>query len=76
MRDRPDAIASLKDIEAPTLVVVGSDDAVTVPSMAETLHANINGSRLEVIPSAGHMSNLERPELFSDAVRGFLNSLP
>jgi pimeloyl-ACP methyl ester carboxylesterase len=32
----------------------------------------INGSRLVVIPDAGHVSNMEQPARFNDEVRTFL----
>ena len=32
----------------------------------------IAGSRLEVIPKAGHLSNMENPEAFSTALKEFL----
>jgi pimeloyl-ACP methyl ester carboxylesterase len=59
----------------PTLVLVGSDDGLTPPAAAEKLAAAIRGARLEQIPGAGHLSNLEQPERFNTAVRGFLQSL-
>ena len=75
MRDRPDASPSLAHIRVPTLVLVGSDDGLTPPAAAEKLAAAIRGARLEQIPGAGHLSNLEQPERFNTAVRGFLQSL-
>ncbi|HLN27272.1 MAG TPA: alpha/beta fold hydrolase [Gemmataceae bacterium] len=75
MRDRPDSTPLLAKITVPTLVIVGSEDAMTVPSMSETIAAGIKGSRLEIIPGAGHMSNLEKPDLFNSVVLSFLQSL-
>jgi pimeloyl-ACP methyl ester carboxylesterase len=39
---------------------------------AEALHAAISGSRLVVLPDAGHVCNVEAPKEFNDAVREFL----
>lgn len=75
LRDRPDARPSLAAIHVPTLVLVGSDDALTPPAMAETLATGIAGARLVKIPGAGHMSNLEEPAEFNTAVEAFLRSL-
>jgi pimeloyl-ACP methyl ester carboxylesterase len=75
MRDRPDAGPSLADIRVPTLVLVGGDDVLTPPALAESLVARIPGARLEVIDGAGHLSNLERPLRFNAALRGFLDGL-
>lgn len=75
LRDRPDARPALAAIRVPTLVLVGSDDALTPPALAETLAAGIAGARLVKIPGAGHMSNLEEPAAFNAAVEAFLRSL-
>jgi 3-oxoadipate enol-lactonase len=72
LRDRPDSSPVLGGIRVPTLVVVGADDALTPRAMAETLVAGIRGARLEIIPGAGHLSNLEQPAAFNEAVRAFL----
>lgn len=74
LRDRPDASASLGNVRVPTLVLVGSEDTLTPPAAAETLAAGIAGAQLVKISGAGHLSNLEQPELFSAAVRSFLQS--
>ena len=73
---RPDSTETLEHIGVPTLVVVGEEDVLTPPSEAKKIAGGIAGSRLEVIPRAGHLSNLENPEAFDAALRGFLGSLP
>ena len=75
LRDRPDATPNLKDIAVPTLVIVGREDALTPPAFADKLTAGIPGARLVVLEKAGHLSNLEQPEGFNDAVRTFLASV-
>lgn len=76
MRDRPDSTNVLPAIRVPTLVIVGRDDALTPPALAESLAARIAGARLEVIPGAGHISNLDNPAAFNRALQTFLASLP
>lgn len=66
----------LGEITVPTLVIVGELDEETPPAYSEELHAAIGDSRLEIIPSAGHVSPAEAPEAFNDLVRQFLGSLP
>ena len=68
MRDRPDARPSLAAIRVPTLIVVGEHDAITTPSAAQAMAVAIPGSRLAILPTAGHLSNLEVPEAFNAAV--------
>ncbi len=76
MAVRRDQTDLLSKIDAPTLVVVGSEDAVTPPSDAEAMHSRIEGSRLVVIEGAGHVSNVERPDEFDRALVEFLEGLP
>lgn len=75
MRDRPDSTPLLAGIDVPTLIVVGDEDVVTPPKEARAMHEAIRGSRLEVIPAAGHLSNLERPAAFNAALSDFVGSL-
>lgn len=71
---RADRRADLGGIDVPTLVVVGSEDALTPPPFAETLAAGIPRAELLVIEGAGHMTALERPREFAAAVNAFLRA--
>lgn len=62
----------LPAITLPTLVVVGEEDPGTPVAAARTIHERIRGSRLHIIPSAAHLSNLEQPEAFTAALVDFL----
>ena len=75
MKGRPDSTNDLASIDVPTLIIVGENDAVTPPEASRKLHEHIGGSRLVVIPEAGHLSNLEAPEAFNGALAEFLGSL-
>lgn len=59
--DREPVFDELPAIKAPTLVVVGADDVATPVTKAETLHHQISGSRLEIVPDCGHSSTIEKP---------------
>jgi len=59
-------------IRVPTLVLCGEEDRVTPPALSEELAALIAGARLETIPGAGHLSNLERPADFNRLVGDFI----
>jgi pimeloyl-ACP methyl ester carboxylesterase len=74
MMARPDSTPTLATIDVPALIVVGEDDAPTPPKESAVLHAAIAGSRLEVIPKAGHLSNLEQPTAFNRVVRAFVGA--
>ena len=66
-----DTRALLPGIEVPTLVLWGEDDRRSPLHVAEQLHAAIPGAELAIIPDAGHLSNMERPEAFNAHVRHF-----
>jgi pimeloyl-ACP methyl ester carboxylesterase len=61
----------LPSIAVPTLVIVGSDDAPFLGA-AEYMTTKIPLARKAVIPGAGHAPNVDRPDLFDAALRGFL----
>lgn len=72
-RDQSDLLGT---INVPTLIVVGSEDAITPPSDAEAMRVKIGGARLVKIEGAGHVSNVERPGEFDRALAEFLDVLP
>ncbi len=72
MAQRVDAHDLLAQISVPTLVLVGEQDAVTPPKVAQEYAAQIPGAQFVVIPQAGHLSNLEQPEAFFQALHNFL----
>lgn len=63
--------ATTPTITAPTLVIVGSKDPATLPEHGEAIHKMIKGSKL-VSLEAAHLSNIEQPKAYTDAVLGFL----
>ena len=63
----------LGDVKCPTLVIVGAEDAGTPPAMAQEIADAIRGARLEIIPEAAHLSNIEQPEIFYRLVLDFLS---
>ena len=67
-------IDGLGSIRVPTLVIVGDQDQPFV-APSEYMAKKIPGARLEVIPGAGHSSNLDQPETFNRVLREFLASL-
>jgi pimeloyl-ACP methyl ester carboxylesterase len=69
---RPDSRPLLPSIACPTLVLVGADDLQTPVEVARETADAIPGSRLEVIPSCGHLSTMERPEAVNAALRDWL----
>ncbi len=61
----------LPRIAVPTLLIWGELDARSPLSVARQFQEAIPNAKLVVIPGAGHVSNLEQPDLFNAAVREF-----
>jgi pimeloyl-ACP methyl ester carboxylesterase len=72
------AEADLRDlldrIAVPTLLIWGELDARSPLRVARQFEQAIPDAKLVVIPGAGHVSHLERPEQFNEAVRKFCRS--
>jgi len=62
----------LGSVSVPTLVLVGSEDPATPPDQAGLIADRIPGARLEEIPGAAHLLNVEQPEAFDRAVLSHL----
>jgi 3-oxoadipate enol-lactonase len=75
MMHRADSTPLLATTTVPTLVIVGEEDELTPPVESQRIADGIPGSKLVVIPKAGHLSNLECPDEFNQAVASFLGRL-
>ena len=62
----------LKSIRNETLVMAGSEDATTPPALARELAAKIPQAKFRQLDGCGHCPQIENPELFVEAVEGFL----
>lgn len=72
---RNDSRPILAGITVPTAVIVGSDDAVTKVEDAQLMADTIPNASLAVLPTAGHVSNIEVPEDFNQRVISFLQTI-
>jgi pimeloyl-ACP methyl ester carboxylesterase len=63
----------LPHVDVPTLLVYGDLDVRAPLAVAEGLRAAIAGAGLVVLPRVGHVCNIEAPDEFNTAVRGFLH---
>ncbi len=73
--DHFDVINSIHEISVPTLIVVGQEDVLTPVKYSKFLTDKIKRSSLVVIPNAGHLVMMERPDDFNSAVQRFVNGL-
>jgi len=62
-------------IDVPTLVVCGTEDKVTPPSLSQALTDLVPGARYEAIEGAGHISNFEEPDAFNRLVGDFIRAV-
>ncbi len=60
-------------ISAPTMVIVGAQDAATPPAAGEAIRKQIKGAKLATIDAA-HISNMEQPQAYTKAVLDFLGT--
>ncbi len=74
MAERADTTEVLSKISVPSLVMVGENDTLTPPAAAESMAAAIRGAQLEIIPKAGHLSNLENPVEFNRRLTGWVQT--
>jgi 3-oxoadipate enol-lactonase len=65
-------VFELEKISVPTHVMVGENDPTTPPALSRILATRIPGARLSVVPGAGHLSNIEKPNEFTAIALSFL----
>lgn len=76
LRDRPDSTALLPRLNGlPALIVVGEDDQITPKDCAQAMADAIPAARLTVMPGAGHLSPVERPDAVTALMAEFLAGL-
>jgi 3-oxoadipate enol-lactonase len=76
MAERPDSVPDLKHINLPTMIVIGDEDGFSTAADGELMRQSIPGSRLKIIPKAGHYAPWERPEEVAPLLRQFLDFVP
>ena len=71
-----DTWEDLPQIQAPTLVLSGSDDVLVPPENSRILAKRIPNAQLQVIEGGGHQFLVEKADAFNQAVLEFLEALP
>lgn len=69
---RLDLSPVMRNVDASTLVIVGSQDALTGVEGARAVAASISGAKLEMIEDCGHAPHLETPMAFARIASAFL----
>ncbi len=75
MAERPELGEWLKTIRVPTLMICGEHDALTTVEMMQADAERVPGSRLVIIPNAGHMAPMECPAAVNAAIAEFVNKV-
>jgi proline iminopeptidase len=65
----------LPSIHVPTLIIAGDHDECD-PPLSREMHEEIAGSQLVILPSSGHMTFVDQPDMFVGSVGGFLHGRP
>lgn len=71
---RPDAEAALSGVRVPCLFVCSEEDRWSPVDQHAAMHDALPGSRLVVIPDAGHMSTVEAPDAVAAALEDWLTA--
>jgi len=66
----------LSDIRVPTLILVGEHDIADVHAHAGAIELGIWGARREIMRDAGHLIQLDQPEVLSDRIVAFIAESP
>jgi len=74
LAERLETCLKLDEIDIPTLIICGREDEVTPLTQSEFMHEAIPNSILQVIEHAGHISNLEQPDIFNQHLSKFLKN--
>jgi 3-oxoadipate enol-lactonase len=75
MLNREDSTSLLKEINIPVLILHGAEDQIIPKSEVDLMKNGIKIVKLQIIPAAGHLLNLEQPDLFNQAIRNFIQAL-
>jgi pimeloyl-ACP methyl ester carboxylesterase len=70
--DRFDFMNEVGKINLSTLILCGDDDQLTPIKYSQFLQSRIKGSKMEVLPNAGHMAMMESPQAFNEKIGEFI----
>jgi pimeloyl-ACP methyl ester carboxylesterase len=74
MRDRMDFSSLVHRMSCPTLIIAGENDAIIPADESRSVAESIPEGRFACIANSGHLSNIENPTAYNDALLSFLDS--
>ena len=72
MAARTDTTEYISKIKLPTLVVCGSEDRLTPPTVMESIANQIRNSEFLIVEGAGHMTPIENSQIVNKSIKNFL----
>jgi pimeloyl-ACP methyl ester carboxylesterase len=72
---RPSIVDRLAGVEVPSLVIVGEEDASLPPPISREIAEALPNASLVIIPEAGHLSALEKPDEVTEVMLEFLDGV-
>lgn len=69
-----DYLEQLDQIKVPTLIMAGEQDGISSPEVVEAMQARISNAKVQSIPDAAHLANVEQPEEFNRLLLEFLHT--
>ena len=75
MAARPASFEVLRGLDVPTLVIAGNEDALSTAEDAQTMTDALPSAQFVQIAGSGHLTAVEAPEEFNQAVRAFVQKL-
>lgn len=73
--NQPITFAALESIKTPTLLLTGDADGYTPPSVLRLFKTHMKAADMVIVPDSGHASFWENPDVFNQAVLGFLKKV-
>ena len=74
--DKFDIMDRIHEIRLPALIICGESDFMTPVKYANYLGTRIAGSRVVIVPGAGHCVFAEKPEVVNKAIGDFIDAIP
>lgn len=75
LAERHETCSTLRNITIPVLILCGSEDSVTPVKQSEFLVSSLPLAQFHIVEHAGHLSNLEQPDIFNKHIQNFVNQL-
>ncbi len=75
MAARPDSTETLRSLHKPVCIIAGEEDQLIPASEARIMNEAVAGSELHIVESSGHLTCLEQPARFNEAVSGFISRI-